>query len=383
LTARFAAVALAAAAALGAFATASPAAPKAYRMPPHVKHVFTIVLENENASTSFGPSSPAPFLAKRLRHRGEYLPNYYGIGHESLDNYIAMISGQAPNIQTQADCQLFTDFIPGINSSGGQYLGTGCVYPAGAQTVANQLEDSGFTWKGYMQDMNAGTPRGKPQVTCRHPGINERDPTQAARRGDQYAARHNPFVYFHSILDFPTCDRNDIDLANLRGDLKHERTTPNYAFITPNLCSDGHDSPCVNGRPGGLKSANAFLRHWIPRIRGSPAYRHRGLVIVTFDEAEGSGTDADSSACCNEPTGPNLVPPDTPGGLSPGPGGGRVGAVLLSRCLRAGTVNKTPYNHYSMLRSIEDNFGLPHLGYAGQTGLRPFGAKTLNRPRCR
>ena len=55
---------------------------------------------------------------------------------------------------------------------------------------------------------------------------------------------------------------------------------------------------------------------------------------------------------------------------------------MLSPCIRPGTVNKTPYNHYSMLRSVEDNFGLPHLGYAGQQGLEPFGSKTLNRRSC-
>ncbi len=338
------------------------------------------MFENEDASTTFGPKSEAPYLARTLRAKGEFLPNYYGIGHNSLDNYIAMVSGQAPNPQTQADCPIFSNFLPGTSAPDGQVLGTGCVYPVGAQTVANQLEDSGFTWKGYMQDMNAGTPKGKSQVTCRHPAIGAPDDTESARKGDQYAARHNPFVYFHSIIDSPTCNRNDIDLTNLRGDLKRERKTPNYSFITPNLCDDGHDEPCVNGKPGGLVSANLFLRKWVPRIRRSPAYRHRGLLIVTFDEAE---TSSDSSACCNEKPGPNVVPPDTPGGLDPGPGGGRTGAVLVSPCIKAGTVNRTPYNHYSLLRSIEDNFSLPHLGYAGQAGLEAFGAKTLNRRRCR
>ena len=63
--------------------------------------------------------------------------------------------------------------------------------------------------------------------------------------------------------------------------------------------------------------------------------------------------------------------------------GGRVGAVLLSPCLKARTVTKTPFNHYSMLRSVEDNFGLSHLGYAGQKGLVPFGRAVLNKPSCR
>ena len=61
-------------------------------------HVFVIVLENEDADTTFGPSSPAPYLATTLRSQGAFVPNYYGIGHNSLDNYLAMVSGQSPTL---------------------------------------------------------------------------------------------------------------------------------------------------------------------------------------------------------------------------------------------------------------------------------------------
>ena len=122
-----------------------------------------------------------------------------------------------------------------------------------------------------------------------------------------------------------------------------------------------------------MTQANTFLQGLIPLIMGSPAYRDRGLIIVTFDEAE---TD-DASACCGEQPGPNTAAPGLFGG---GPGGGRVGAVMLSDCIRPGTVSTEAYNHYSLLRSVEDNFELPHLGYAGQAGLRPFGRDILNRP---
>jgi phospholipase C len=367
------ALAALAAAAVGAFAAPARAA-----RPPHVKHVFIVVLENENVDVTFGALSPAPYLARRLPAKGELMPNYYAIAHNSNPNYLAMISGQGPNVQTQADCLFYDDFFPGLRLANGQVFGTGCVYPPGVETVANQLEDSGYSWHGYMQDLNAGASAGQ-QTPCRHPALGSFDRTQSARRGDQYAARHDPFVYFHSIIDFPTCRRNVVDLGHLRKDLRRERRTPNYSFIVPNLCNDGHDSPCVDGRPGGLVSANAFLRRWVPRIVRSPAYRHRGLLIVTFDEAEATGSKADSSACCHELPSPNTL---SNGGLHPGPGGGRTGAVLLSPCIRPGTVVSAPYNHYSLLRSIEDNFGLPHLGYAGQAGLEPFGANVLNRHRC-
>jgi phosphatidylinositol-3-phosphatase len=229
-----------------------------------------------------------------------------------------------------------------------------------------------------MEDMNAAAPPGK-QDPCRHPAIGSQDDTQSAEVGDQYATRHNPFVYFHSIIDFPTCQQHDVDFTHLRHDLKHLGTTPNYSFITPNLCHDGHDEPCVDGQPGGLVSANRWLRHKMPLILHSPAFKQRGLLIVTFDEADATGGSADSSACCYEQPGPNTP---SPGGPTPGPGGGRVGAVLVSPCIRAGTRDPTPYNHYSMLRSIERNFQLPYLGYAGDPRLVPFGPKTLSRPGC-
>jgi hypothetical protein len=62
-----------------------------------IKHVFMIVLENEDYDDTFGPASEAPYLAHDLVSRGAILTQYHATGHYSLDNYIAMISGQAPN----------------------------------------------------------------------------------------------------------------------------------------------------------------------------------------------------------------------------------------------------------------------------------------------
>src|SRR5512144_1403825 len=97
---------------------------------PSPRHVFVIVLENEDAATTFGPGSPAPYLAQTLRAQGAFIPNYYGIAHNSLANYLAMVSGQAPNLATQADCPLYADVLPGLPAADGQVLGQGCAYPA-------------------------------------------------------------------------------------------------------------------------------------------------------------------------------------------------------------------------------------------------------------
>lgn len=341
---------------------------------PQIKHLFVIVLENENAETSFGANPPAPYLGTTLREAGAFIPDYYGIGHESLDNYIAMVSGQPPNLQTQSDCQLYTEMLPGTLREDGVALGQGCVFPRGVHTVADQLEGAGLSWRGYMQDMANAVPEDEP-ASCRHPAIGAIDPTQKARAADQYAARHNPFVYFHSIIDFPTCQENDVDLSRLPADLARASATPNYAFITPDLCSDGHDETCANpALPGGYAGIEAFLREWVPRIEASAAYRDQGAIFITFDESA-SG----ASSCCNEPAGPNT--PNN-GGPEFGSGGGRVGAVMLSPCIKPGTVTQTPYNHYAFLRWSEDDFGLSHLAYAGTEGLKPFGSDVFTKPGC-
>jgi hypothetical protein len=350
------------------------AAPAGGALPP-IRHVFVIVLENKAYSETFGPGSGAPYLSQTLVSEGGLVTQYYGIGHESLDNYLAMISGQAPNGVTQADAPAYTDFVPGMPTSDGQFVGQGSVYPAAVKTIADQVRMRGLRWKGYMEDMGNST-SGEPQ-TCRHPAVGSPDSTQSARKGDQYAMRHNPFVYFHSIIDDPAdCGANDVPLDRLPGDLTDPASTPNLAFITPNLCNDGHDKSCVDGRQGGLPAADAFLRVWVPRIEASQAFQKDGLLIVLFDEAPAppdSGP-ADASACpapCQSPMGPNTI---NPGGPMMGPGGGRVGAVALSPYIRPGTVTDRPYNHYSLLRSIEDLFGLGHLGYAGLAGQTAFGA---------
>ncbi len=344
---------------------------------PHVKHVFIVVLENQSESTTFGSDTEIPYLADTLKSKGAFVPNYYGIAHASLPNYIAMISGQAPTLENQADCQIYHDVLPGLPTSNGQFIGTGCVYPAGVGTVATQLEGNGFTWRGYMQDMASSAP--SEPATCRHPSLNTRDSTQSARANDQYAARHNPFVYFHGITDLPTCQQNDVDLSHLAPDLGSKSTTPSYAFITPDLCNDGHDATCADGGPGGMPQANTFLRSLVPEIMRSPAYRDHGLILITFDEAEGGSGSGDATACCGEQPGPNTV---NPGALTVGPGGGKTGAVALSPCITPGTVTMDAYNHYSLLRWVEDDFGLPHLGYAAAAGLKPFGRDILNQPSC-
>src|SRR5205807_3721277 len=148
------------------------------------------------------------------------------------------------------------------------------VYPAAVKTVGDQLDAKGRAWRGFMEDMGNDPARDGSGCGHGHPAVNSQDRTQSAASNDQYAMRHNPFMYFHSIIDNDSrCKARVVPLTRLPGALKQASQTPNYVFISPNLCHDGHDTGCANGEPGGLVSANAFLKQWMPKILGSPAYR--------------------------------------------------------------------------------------------------------------
>lgn len=82
-------------------------------------------------------------------------------------------------------------------------------------------------------------------------------------------------MLFHLIIDSPDCQKNVANLNQLATDLKSESFYTGFFFITPNLCDDGHDAPCVTGQPGGPVSDDAFLQKWIPAIQASPAYQKR------------------------------------------------------------------------------------------------------------
>ncbi len=285
--------------------------------PPPVRHVFVIVLENENVGTTFGQNTPSPYLSLELPKQGAILLHYFGTGHWSNDNYLSMISGQAPNSETQNDCQVYSDLRGDRFGEYGQLLGSGCVFPSNVSTVANQLDSAHLMWKGYMEDM--GNDPQREAATCGRPQLGQKDGTQKAEapsdrvpNGDAYASRHDPFVYFHSNRG--RCGA--VQLARRTANRSRRRLfgrptrRRNLAYIVPNLCNDGHDAPCKNGEPGSLISADQFLKHWVPLITASPAFQKDGLLIVTFDESElvyrgdpdgGQVTfGGDSSACCGE-----------------------------------------------------------------------------------
>jgi hypothetical protein len=430
-----------------------------------IEHVMVIDLENEDFAKTFGPASPATYLNTTLLAQGQLVTNYFATSHVSLGNYLSQVSGQAPTAAINNDCidlsslshpplvGGFTDVAPGDDAGDeaafpGQVIGDGCVFPApsgsshGATTIGDQIDalDAGkhqkharVRWRGYAEDMgndlvrDYGTPDPSGGASCSHAPIGGVDHSNSATATDQYATRHNPFVYFHSVIDDQArCDAHVVPLGKLTvsptggadavftghlyDDLRSLKTTPNFMFVTPNLCNDGHDATCVGvntegGHQGGLVAADLWLKHWMPMILASPAYQSgKLLVVLTFDESglvDARACPAANQADCRSPTGPNVSNP----GFSPilalfglqqaptttlvYPGGGQVGAVLFNRrFIQPGSVNTTGvYNHYSALRSYEDILGITgggddgfgHLGFAASAGVLPFGKDVFNR----
>jgi hypothetical protein len=372
-----------------------PVATAAYKPPP-IKHVWVIDLENESYSYTFGAAGAkfAPYLTKTLPSEGALLKNYYGTGHDSLDNYTAQISGQAANYMLNEDCGIYAPFVQfgGENfdkwTKYGQLSGEGCVFPKYVPTIASQLSAKHLSWKEYAQDMGNdprrdGTVMTKAGPACGHPPLNGVDLTDTTGPADDsYATRHNPFMYFSAITgDKSYCASHVVSFVPLESNLKHIATTPNYSFVTPNTCFDGHDWPkCQDGTPGRLPKVNTFLQQWIPKITSSPAYKANGMIVIVFDE---SGSDENAGACCGEVNSLGYSDPSHPNINEPGlygPGGGKTGAVVLSKFVKPGTVSTKSYNHYSQLRSIEDLFGLKHLGDAQQRQVKSFGPDVYTRP---
>jgi hypothetical protein len=356
----------------------------------HIGHVWTIMLENEELEQTFITGLlQAPYLTQTLTAKGKLLIQYYGTGHSSLDNYIAMVSGQGPNESTQNDCDdattlggsagkwHFGAFGQAIDDSGTPASQIGCVYPWQVPTLAGQLDKAHVSWKAYLENMDAQP--GKPSH-CSNPYATGPEVPQRKITEPDYKDKHNPFGYFHSIIDRRDyCDAHDVPMGHfshgkvvgpLARDLRSIKTTPQYSYITPGQCHDGHDA-CPSNDGSQFMGIDQFLRVVVPQIMASPAYQKDGLIMITFDEGT---TDL---SCCGEQKAPNLPINNDNGYPIPGPigdGGGDIGMLMLSPFLQPGSIDALhQFNHYSYLKSMESLFGIErNLGYAAQPGLMTF-----------
>jgi phosphatidylinositol-3-phosphatase len=346
---------------------------------PEIKHVFLIVLHGHGYDEAFGEESAARYLAETLAGEGKLLSNYYAVSQGGLANEIALLSGQGPTAQTVLDCPEYTMVAPGTMNPESQVEGAGCVYPAETKTLPGQLAAAGLSWKAYVEDIAAGDAAGQP-TTCRHPALDAADPNATPIPGDAFQTWRNPFVYFASIAESPECLDRDVGLDRLGPDLGKAEDTPSFAYIVPNACHDGSETPCAPDQPAGLSAAEGFLEAVVPEVVASPAYKEGGLIAISFDHASQTVPEPDTSSCCVTPEYPNLSAmapttsePSSGGPVKPTGGGGRVGMLLISPYLAPGTAEESGYyNHFSFLRGVEELFGLEPLGYAAEPALRGF-----------
>jgi hypothetical protein len=347
---------------------------------PKVSHVFEIALSTTGYAAAFADKSAAPYL-RSLEAKGTLLRGYESLGHGELADYLATVSGQEPNAATSAGCVEYQEFRTGaVAKSDGLVPGDGCVYPETALTIGDQVTAKGATWSAYIADMG--------KQTCQHPNSGAVDNAVLPGTESGYDTRHNPFVYFHSLLDLGDCASDDQDLTHLSSALAHKSATARFSFIAPGACEDaaatattapttttttpttsststssttstetttppvpetttttttsttgtadtGTDTTpapaagCPASQAVGIAAEDAFLKLWVPRILASPAYKDDGVLILAF-------------------AGERARHPGTPS---------RTGALVLSGHTKKGKVVSTAYKPYSLLRSVEDMLG--------------------------
>ncbi len=247
-----------------------------------IKHVFDIWMENKGYSQVWNTSS-TPYITS-LGKAYVRATNFYAITHPSLPNYLDFFGGSNYGITT--DCSPSSTCH--IN----------------AKSLADLLEAKGLKWKFYEESMPA--------------------PCYLTTSGN-YAPKHNPAVYFDDIRTNTTrCDSKDVAFSALSTDLGSASTTPNFAFITPNLCDDMHSC--------SISTGDNWLKSHVPTILNSPACTvDKCLVVITWDEDNGSY-------------------------------GNHVLTIFAGSGAKTGGVSSSvKYTHYSMLRTVEYIFGLPTL----------------------
>ena len=302
---------------------APPTEPEA-PAPGPVQHVFVVSVASPGYDAAFGAASQMPYLSGTLRPQGVLLTNYSLLDTAPLPNGIAMVGGEPPTAATKSGCPTYE----------------ACLQDVETLTLSDQLVGARLAWHGYFEAMTDAD--GKAD-NCVHPEPEAADVPTAGG----YSSLLNPFVFFHSLLDLGDCDENDVPLDGLAKDLKKADSTANFSYISPNLCNAGFREKCPEGAPSGAAAADAFLAKIVPEILASPAYKKDGLLIVTFGAA-----DPDPAA-----------PPSDPK---------KVGALLVSSLLAPGGTDAAQYTPYSVLRSIDELFGLEPLASAGGTKVRSF-----------
>jgi hypothetical protein len=285
-------------------AQADPAAAK-----PRFDHVFVIVLENHDFDEAIDPKA-APFLASLARVHG-LATRYYGVSHPSLPNYLAMIGGDDFGVKDDGPSCFANDLRPDQ-----------ACHEVEGESLVDQLEAAGLSFALYAQGAN-----GPGDLSQGHPPY----------PGDVYAQKHIPFAYFEKIARDPARLARLKPMSELAGDLA-DPAAPNFAFVVPDQCHDGHGLRTSCNDPKILSfDYDATLAELVGMIRGSPAWTRNSAIVVTFDEGEYR-------------SGPAPDPVDE----------NRVATIVVTPC-GAARVSAARYDHFALLATIEEGFGLARL----------------------
>jgi hypothetical protein len=313
----------------------------------HVRldRVFVIMLENHSQHNVVGDPN-TPFITSLARQYGE-AADYFGVTHPSEPNYIAMISG--------------SNWFTNNDNPANRFDHTNLI---------DELDARHISWGAYMEALPAANP-----LTDFWPSA--ADPL--------YASKHDPFALFTDIRDNPARVAHIKPYTSLAADLNRPRA-PRFVFITPDQCNDMHggvsvaiaghpETPCpfnsVNDDPNDVRlkhNADAFVRAAVTTIMTSRAWTRHSAIFIVADEGDFTGKAVnggwDSPAgCCDSPVLPAGDPDISatwPGGLY---GGALVPAIVIDPSGPRHFVSNIPYNHYSILRTIEDDWHLGELGF--------------------
>ena len=363
-------IGLAAAATLGTAAGAAHASEK--DGVPNLDHAYVIVLENHNSFTSFGSNGildnpQAPHL-QALASTYNFAANYHGAWHPSLPNYLAMITGDfigtdvigtghtypvssTVGVSDDDSPSVATDYGPPANPSPHRWR-------VNLPSLAGQLPAAGKDWRAYLQNIpESGT------HLANWPGDNN--------TAKLYAVKHNPFPYVAEVQDDPAQFAKQRTFDELFSDLGANKS-PAFSYIVPDQCRDMHGignplAPCggaANTDNNDIKRGDDEAFWLVNSITGSPGWKHgRNAIFVVFDEGNGPL----SCPGYNPDTGADAYP----GTLLPGADcydpknfNDRVVMIVITNYGVKGVTDNSFYNHYSLLRTIEDAFGLGHLGHA-------------------
>jgi hypothetical protein len=264
-------------------------------------HVVVVVMENAEYGDVIG-SADAPYVNGLARRYG-LATDSYAITHPSLPNYLALTSGSTQGIES--DC-------------------TSC--EVSAPNIVDSLAAAQVSWKAYMEDLP-------------HPCF-----TGAQSGG--YAKKHDPFIYYRDVVGNPSRCERIVGFGTLASDLRGG-TLPTFAWVSPNLCDDGHDC--------SLRTADGFLARTLPALIRELG--PHGFLVLTWDE----GT-TDKSCC----------------GVAHG---GRIATIVAGPDVRPGARTAAPVDHYGVLASIENALGLAHLAGAGDPRAGSLTALFARTPR--